>query len=71
MARCIEATPPVTGEDADILLDSLESVASPEEIGRRRSVARAFLAGVETPKLAPHYAADHASLAADKTQETP
>lgn len=44
MAKPIEATPPLFGEDARRLLESLEDCASPEEISRRREESRARLA---------------------------
>ncbi len=50
MARPIEATPPLYGEDAEELLASLEKTASPEEIERRLRRARAFLDLVKRPK---------------------
>jgi hypothetical protein len=46
----IERTAPIEGEDADLLIENLENVASHEEIDRRRDAARAFLAEVERPK---------------------
>ncbi len=50
MARPIEATPPLYGEDAEELLASLEKTASREEIERRQKWARSFLADVMRPK---------------------
>jgi hypothetical protein len=50
MARPIEPTPTLEGEDAERLLESLEHTASPEEIARRRERARAFVAEVTRPK---------------------
>lgn len=52
MARPIEATPVVTGKDADELEASIAEVASPEEVKRRKRVAREFLATVTMPKPA-------------------
>ena len=49
MARPIEPAPPLTGADADRLLDEPEQVAAPEEIARRREAARRFLAQVTGP----------------------
>jgi hypothetical protein len=43
VARPIQPTPVVTGEDADALMASVENVASPEEIARRKLAARRFL----------------------------
>lgn len=40
MAKPIEATPTLHGEDAVRLLESLPNVASPEEIARRRAISR-------------------------------
>ena len=37
MAKPIEATPPLFGDDARRLLESLKDCASPEEIERRRA----------------------------------
>jgi hypothetical protein len=55
MARPIEATPPLTGAEAEELAASLEDVASPEEIERRQRAAREFFAAVTRPKtLRPH-----------------
>jgi hypothetical protein len=53
MARPIEPTPPLTGADADRLLEELEQVASPDEIARRREAARRFLTQVTGPKSPP------------------
>ena len=51
----IEATPPLTGDEAEELAASLEDVASPEEIERRQRAAREFFAAVTRPKtLRPH-----------------
>lgn len=55
MARPIEPTPPVTGEDAARLLAQLAVVVSPKEMEQRRAAARRHLAQVmqvKTPPLA-------------------
>jgi hypothetical protein len=44
MARPIQATPVLKGEDAERLLDSLKDIASEEEIASRMKAAREFLA---------------------------
>lgn len=44
MASPIEATPPLSGEDADRLLDDLERGCSDDEYARRVVEARAHLA---------------------------
>jgi uncharacterized protein (DUF2384 family) len=49
MARPIEPTPHLTGEEAEELAASLEVVASPEEIKRRKEEARRWLSLVTTP----------------------
>jgi hypothetical protein len=46
MARPIEATPPLEGEDADRLEEELKNVCSPEEMAIRRANAKAHLAEV-------------------------
>ena len=40
MAKPIEATPPLYGEDARLLIESLKECASAEEIARRRAESR-------------------------------
>jgi hypothetical protein len=40
MAKPIEATPPLYGEDARLLIESLKECVSPEEIARRRAESR-------------------------------
>lgn len=50
MASPILPTPPVTGEDAEELLRSLERSASPEEMARRVALAEKALAYVMTPR---------------------
>lgn len=50
MARPIEPTPPIVGEDAERLLAQLEQVAPPEEVARRIEEAERFLAEVMSPK---------------------
>ncbi len=50
MARPIEPTPTLQGEDAERVLKSLESTAPPEEIARRRAQVREFVASVTRPK---------------------
>lgn len=49
MARPITPTPPITGEDAEALAESIEQVASPEEIEQRREVSRRWMKLVTTP----------------------
>ena len=49
MARPIEATPTLTGEDAENLQASIARVASPEEIERRRKAARQLYNTVTRP----------------------
>lgn len=44
MAKPIEATPPVTGEEAEELLRQLKVVCSPEEAARRLHMAREYRA---------------------------
>lgn len=46
MARPIEATPVLIGEEAAELAASLEKIASTEEIERRKRASREFLAKV-------------------------
>ena len=53
MARPIEPTPPLTGADADRLLEALERVAPPDVIARRRKAARRFMAQVAIPTPSP------------------
>lgn len=50
MAKPIEATPPLYGEDARRLLEALKECAPPDEIARRRAEARQMLA---TSQVAP------------------
>ena len=49
MARPIEATPVLQGEDAEKLLEELEHVCAPEEAERRVAAARRLLAKVVVP----------------------
>jgi hypothetical protein len=49
MARPIEATPVLEGEDAARLLAELEHVCAPEEAERRVAAARKLLAKVVVP----------------------
>jgi hypothetical protein len=49
MARPIEPTPVLEGEDADRLLEELEHVCTPEEAERRVAAARKLLAKVVMP----------------------
>lgn len=49
MARPIEPTPVLEGEDADQLVRDLESVCSPEEAKRRTEEARRLLSQVMVP----------------------
>jgi hypothetical protein len=51
VARPIEATPTLTGADADRLRASLSNVAPANEIARRQEAARAFLAQTSAPKV--------------------
>jgi hypothetical protein len=51
MARPIEPTPPITGEDADRLAEQLEKVPPPEELARRIEEAKRFLEQVTAPKF--------------------
>ena len=44
VAKPIEATPPVTGEEAEALLRQLKVVCSPEEAARRLQMAREYWA---------------------------
>ena len=46
MARPIEPTPVLEGDDAERLLDQLENVCSPDEAERRIAVARKLLTKV-------------------------
>lgn len=50
MAKPIERTAPVTGEDADRLLEELSRTASPEEMERRYAILSEFRAKVTSPK---------------------
>jgi hypothetical protein len=52
MARRIEATPVLRGDDAERLLADLERTVSPKEVARRVAAAERFLAGVTRPKKA-------------------
>jgi len=58
MARPIEPTPSLEGEDADRLLQELESVCSPEEAKRRTDWARKLLSQVIVPKTDDRVAAE-------------
>jgi hypothetical protein len=49
MARPIEATPTLKGEDAERLLQDLDRVCPPEEAERRVAAARKLLAKVVVP----------------------
>jgi len=49
----VQASPPVRGEDAEKLLESLEVTASPEEMDRRKQDARTFAADLMRPKTPP------------------
>jgi hypothetical protein len=51
MARPIEATPTLEGEDAERLLRDLADVCSPEEARRRIKYAREQLAEMTRPKV--------------------
>lgn len=48
MARPIEPTPPVTGQDAERLLESLDTGASPAEMRERADRAQRVLASMAT-----------------------
>ena len=50
MARPIQPTPVLEGEDAERLLEELERVCSPEEAECRVAAARKLLAKVVVPK---------------------
>jgi hypothetical protein len=50
MARPIEPTPVLEGEDAERLLRDLENTCTPEEAKRRVQKARGFLAEIMRPK---------------------
>ncbi len=50
MARPIQPTPPLDGDDAEALLRDLENVCSPEEMKRRAEWARRELAEMMRPK---------------------
>ena len=49
MARPIEPTPSLDGEEAERLLEELENVCSPEEVKRRTEWARKLLSQVIVP----------------------
>ena len=51
MARPIESTPVLEGEDAERLLRDLENVCSPEEAKRRMEWAQVQLADMMRPKV--------------------
>lgn len=53
MARPIEPTPVLEGEDAERLLRDLERTCTPEEAKRRVEKARGFLAEIMRPKAPP------------------
>lgn len=53
MARPIEATPTLTGEDAARLLSDLKQVCSAQESARRISVAKQGLLDMMSPKHTP------------------
>lgn len=50
MARPINPTPPIEGDDAERLLEELEKTAPPDEISRRRKNAERYLKLVGHPK---------------------
>lgn len=50
MAKPIEPTPPLEGEEAEKLLAELKDVCSPEEAARRLRASREFLTRVMKPK---------------------
>lgn len=53
MAKPIEATPSLYGDDARRLLESLNTCASSEEIARRRAESRERLAQTRVAPLHP------------------
>lgn len=53
MAKPIEATPPLYGEDARRLLESLRECAPPDEIARRRAEAHQLLAETRVAPFLP------------------
>jgi hypothetical protein len=50
VAKPIEPTPPLEGEEAEKLLAELKDICSPQEAERRLRVSREFLAKVMKPK---------------------
>ncbi|MCC6807823.1 MAG: hypothetical protein IT381_10385 [Deltaproteobacteria bacterium] len=52
MARPIEPTPTLEGEDAEALLRSLDDVATPEEMDRRVQASKQRLAEMEKRRQA-------------------
>lgn len=53
MAKPIEATPPLYGDDARRLLESLRDCAPPDEIARRRAEARQLLSDTRVAPFLP------------------
>ena len=53
MARPIEPTPVLEGEDGERLLRDLARTCTPEEAKRRVEKARGFLAEITRPKAPP------------------
>ena len=51
MAKPIEPTPPVSGEDARRLVEAMRDHASPMETERRRSIAREWMTQTVLPLL--------------------
>lgn len=56
MARPIESTPVLYGEDAERLLEELKDCCSPEEMERRIAVSKKRLAEMMRPKGYPKIA---------------
>jgi len=50
MARPIEPTPTLEGDDADALLADISKTITPEEAERRRREAKEYLTNVKQPK---------------------
>jgi hypothetical protein len=51
MARPIEATPSLSGDEAETLAASLEDVASADQIEQRRKAAQAFFNAVTRSRI--------------------
>lgn len=50
MAKPIEPTPPLTGKDAQAVLEALDKGASPDEMERRVAEAKKRLTAMTAPK---------------------